>query len=652
MPTSQDVSTYRATYFAESAPTSAWDMLARVPGFVVVEADADVRGYASARGNVLIDDARPTSKHEDIKSLLERIPSAAVDRVELIRGGVTGIDMAGYAVLANIVRRHEATTDAAVEGGMMAGVDGWHSPLGQLEYARRRDGHALDLAMKFQPELDDDTGRGTIRTTAPDGSLTEQSRLDTRTTKNKGELSSSWRQPLAGGQLTLNAAVRNERDHTSTGITGLTMDNSQQVVREDAITDEAELGARFVRQFSGSTRIEAMATGHRGWLDVSQHSLENGDEEAFDERTRTGESIGRVDLTHAWSDMLSFTGSLEGAFNVLQSQNHLLQDGAAVFLPGSDVRIEERRMEAAIGMTWKPGEHWLLDAGLRLEKSAIEQTGDSPLSRRFTYPKPRVAMQWDVDPRNQLRLSLSREVGQLDFADFVASASLDSDLVSAGNAELEPDKTWRAIAAWEHQLWDSAAFTVSWTHDRISDAVDRVLVVTPDDVFDAPGNIGNGRRDTLALEFSLPLDSLGFDGARLSSSMLWRKSRVTDPVTHRSRPITEEKPVDGNLTLTRDLPAMRLHWSLELDHFAERKNTYRYDEIKRKWQALGWTLSVEHDIDTNWRLRAQVTDLFGRRFVETREKYDGSRADMPLDEMERRDRRSPGYVSLTIRRRL
>lgn len=646
---SQDISIYRAADFADNAPANAWDMLSRLPGFVAVDADADVRGYAGARGNVLIDGARPTSKHEDAKSLLKRIPAASVERIELIRGGVAGIDMAGYAVLANIVRRHEATTEAAIEAGMMAATDGWRSPLGQLEYGRRWDGHALDLALKFEPELDDDSGRGTIRTTAPDGSPIEQSRLDTRTIKKKSEASGSWRQPLADGRLTLTAATRGERARTDTDIAALAADGSHEVVREDEDTTEAEAGARYVRQFD-NTKLELMATQHLGWLDAQERSHEDGDDETFKENTRTGESIGRVDLTHAWSDALSLTGSLEGAYNFLQSQTHLEQDGATVFLPGSDVRIEERRVEAALGATWRPSEHWMLDAGLRVEKSAIEQTGDTPLARSFLYPKPRVALQWDVDARNQLRLSLSREVGQLDFADFVASASLDSGQVSAGNAELEPDKTWRMIAAWEHQLWSDAAFTVSWTHDRISDVVDRVLVVTPDDVFDAPGNIGDGRRDTLALELSLPLDGIGFGGARLSSSMLWRKSRVTDPITGRPRPITEEKPIEGNIALTQDLPAMKLHWGIELDHIAERKTKYRYDEIKRETEAMGWTLFIEHDLTANWRVRAEATDLFGRGFTETREKYDGSRATMPVEEIERRNRRTPGYASLTFRR--
>src|SRR3546814_983991 len=82
--------------------------------------------------------------------------------------------------------------------------------------------------------------------------------------------------------------------------------------------------------------------------------------------------------------------------------------------------------------------------GLRIERADITQSGDSPLQRGFTYAKPRLALRWDAGEADEWRLSLSREVGQLDFNDFVASASLDGGEVSAGNAELEPAKTWRA----------------------------------------------------------------------------------------------------------------------------------------------------------------------------------------------------------------
>src|SRR3546814_5610390 len=100
---------YAADYFEDIAPANAHDMVLRVPGFTIVESDADVRGYAGATGNVLFDGARPTSKREDTSALLKRIPAHAVERIELIHDGAPGIDMGGYAVLANVVRRSEAS---------------------------------------------------------------------------------------------------------------------------------------------------------------------------------------------------------------------------------------------------------------------------------------------------------------------------------------------------------------------------------------------------------------------------------------------------------------------------------------------------------------------------------------------------------------
>ena len=284
-----DVSLYLPADFADNAPANAWDMLSRLPGFVTVDADEDVRGYAGARGNVLIDGARPTSKHEDAKTLLKRIPASAVERIELIRGGVPGIDMSGYALLANVVRRHEATSQSAIEAGLLAATDGWLAPQGQWEYGRRWDGHALDLALKLDPELDDDSGRGHIDTFSPGGARQQRERLDTRTIKNKGEASASWRQPLAGGQLSLTAAGRGERARTDTRIDALAPDAGSERVHETEDTNEAETGARYVREFGERTRLELMATRHQGWLDDREHSREDGDDETFAENTRTGD---------------------------------------------------------------------------------------------------------------------------------------------------------------------------------------------------------------------------------------------------------------------------------------------------------------------------------------------------------------------------
>src|SRR3546814_17704960 len=103
-------------------------MVLRVPGFTIVESDADVRGYAGATGNVLFDGARPTSKREDTSALLKRIPAHAVERIELIHAGAPGLDMGGYAVLANVVRRREPSPAWAAKAGLSAPPAGGIDP--------------------------------------------------------------------------------------------------------------------------------------------------------------------------------------------------------------------------------------------------------------------------------------------------------------------------------------------------------------------------------------------------------------------------------------------------------------------------------------------------------------------------------------------
>src|SRR3546814_18432068 len=63
---------YAADYFEDIGPANAHDMVLRVPGFTIVESDADVRGYAAATGNVLLDGSRPPSSPEDTTTLPKR----------------------------------------------------------------------------------------------------------------------------------------------------------------------------------------------------------------------------------------------------------------------------------------------------------------------------------------------------------------------------------------------------------------------------------------------------------------------------------------------------------------------------------------------------------------------------------------------------
>ena len=102
------------------------------------------------------------------------------------------------------------------------------------------------------------------------------------------------------------------------------------MVAEDEDSREVEIGARYVRQIGSHSTLEAMASQQLGGWKAANDRCEDGEDETFDETTDTGESIVRVDLTHEWSPRLSFATSLEGAYNFLESDAELVQDGQAV----------------------------------------------------------------------------------------------------------------------------------------------------------------------------------------------------------------------------------------------------------------------------------------------------------------------------------
>jgi hypothetical protein len=74
-PGPKPITVYPAAYFADAQPYSAFDMLARLPGFDFDGGDSDVRGFSGATGNVLIDGQRPTGKSESLEAILRRIPA-------------------------------------------------------------------------------------------------------------------------------------------------------------------------------------------------------------------------------------------------------------------------------------------------------------------------------------------------------------------------------------------------------------------------------------------------------------------------------------------------------------------------------------------------------------------------------------------------
>ena len=127
-------------------------------------------------------------------------------------------------------------------------------------------------------------------------------------------------------------------------------------------------------------------------------------------------------------------------------------------------------------------------------------------------------------------------------------------------------------------------------HHWISDVQD-LLPMTSD--FEAPGNIGDGRRWGLELQSTVPLEWLGLTNARLDVEARWQGSSVTDPVTGEKRVLTA---VGGYAGIPTSLSFRN-------------ENEYAYSVIYRqdfqKSQiAWGWSVSERGD-----RPRFKVDEL-------------------------------------------
>jgi len=320
-------------------------------------------------------------------------------------------------------------------------------------------------------------------------------------------------------------------------------------------------------------------------------------------------------------------GGGEVALNRLDSETRLAVDGAPVDLPAGNVQVEEDRNEVFGKATWRPLPAWTVDGGLRYESSTISSSGDVVLEKTLHFLKPRLAVAWAASETTQLRVRIEREVGQLNFDDFVATSRFNtSGGVSAGNPDLDPQQAWVGEAAIEQRFWGGGVVVLTARYFELKDVIDRGPVFSPGgDVFDRPQNIGDGTKQELALELTLPLDRLGLTGAQIRGDVTKRWSEVTDPTTGDTREISGLKPLEWTASFIHDVPALRLSWGV--DAFgAWRQTYYRYNLVETVKLRTFVKPFLEWRPVADINIRFELPNVTGRDLRRTLQIYPGPRS--------------------------
>ena len=640
----QGVLVFTPDFFASQHPVTALDMVSRVPGFSVIDGDGS-RGFQGSVGNVLINGARPASKNDTGSSVLSRTLVAQVERIELVRGGAPGIDMQGFSIVANVVTRDQSSRQSIFTGNAVLYEGGNDTYGGTWQFTARDGERSWGFTLSDGFDVNDSNGVGPVVRRDGEGGLLRREEFSNDQKSGGNALRLNYASPLLGGLIDLTARY-GVNDYEN-----LTLQTSPIVRRESRYQEDGssgEFGAVFTRplgvRLTSETRfIHEFSDNHGVSHNRTTLSGVGSPEQRFASDSKASETILRGLVRFEQSADLTWESGGEVAYNMLETDQAFSVGGAPVPLPSASVKVEETRGEIFGKGAWRIGDNLSIESGLRLEGSTISQSGDADSEKTFTFIKPRLLATWTPGGANQFRLRFEREVGQLDFNAFAASAELQNENVLGGNIDLEPEQRWISELAYERRFWGDGVVSVTLRHDEITDAID---VIPLEAGLSATGNIGDATLDRLAVNIQAPLDRFGFSGGRISARNTWNHTEVTDPTSGKTRPISNVPKTHAVIILAQDIKSWNLQWNVAWVPLLGRTS---YDpDVQFSWRGRdfleGW---VEYKPTPTLAIRAQIN--LWDEYHQTRIAY-ADRATRPISYIETRNIDPRTFYSLRLRK--
>jgi outer membrane receptor protein involved in Fe transport len=642
---------YPPSFFADARPVNAYDMVLRLPGFTF-DKGVIVRGLAGSSGNVLIDGQPPVSKNDALDEILKRIPAGTVERIELIRGGAPGIDMEGRTVLANVVRKQEAGFRAAVMPGLYYVYDGRWLPGIRVEAQWRwPGGRSAEFGQVYGTGPNDEFGDGRRVRYNADGSVRLRSKVDADSYGLRAWTTGAYETPFLGGRARVNGAFMLTPAEVEI-YDRYTSANGLEYEYDDIKRLQAELGGRFNRSLTEKLSLEAVAFHQWNNQKTTVEFVAPTLTRDFLLDRKTTEAVGRLHFRYRMSPSVTLEAGAEGALNKLDSETRLSVNDRPVVVPAANVQVEETRGEVFVKGSWRATPTLTLEAGVRQEASRVTSEGDVLLEKELRFTKPRAALTWAPNANSQVRLRIEREVGQLNFDDFVASPNVASTgTVVSGNPDITPQQSWVYEAAFERRFWGAGAAVLTVRHFEISDVVDRVPIFSPSGVIlaDAPGNLGSGTKDEVQFSLTVPLEKFGVKAAQLRGQVTKRDTEVEDPLLGGKREISALHPIDWEVHYSQDLPAWKATWGVDLlGGFRERY--FRLSEIETRKFSPWVVVYGEYKPRPDWIIRLEAMGVTSRNVRRIREAYLGPRNLAPLDYTDVRSLEWDGALYLRVRK--
>ena len=573
---------YNQAYFKQYNITNAADAINRIPGIESLSSGNNSanyepgnnnkrRGFGSSGTKILINGERQSSKSNNIVKTLERINAESLIRIEVIRGTEAGLDVRSDGVIVNII----------VDGNLSKGSGTWSAALGYLTSGSsnwRGIGSwstkikKTDIVFGFERIGDLNSRKYNEFTVDQDKSLLYYRLRETIEYQSSNRIN-----------IDLNSKINDKntiRINTLLWFNG--KENSPQIqeyfspadVKNEAFykkinwdrkedNDGWEFGGDWEHQINKSHSLKLRVVLTEENEDQNDISLLNDTENAYQNSAETNirkenERIIRLGFNKLIGKNSSLEYGIESAYNKLnRSFNLRFFDSNSIEtnagLINTSGLVEEDRYEGFFSYNFPISEKIRTELALNYEWSEISQSGDINLSREFKYWKPRIDIKWDYNKNRQIRFNIERNVGQINFDDFISSYDQFEETIRTGNPDLRPETEWKFKLEHEWRLPnDGGVITIKGSAREIDGPVDRL----PIDGYAGIGNLGSGKRTKATIDGSIRINKI-LQGGVFTFMGFLQSTEVTDPVTNIKRDFSWFTRWQTRIGLRQDVPGGR-----------------------------------------------------------------------------------------------
>ena len=552
--------TYNSAYFKTYAPQTALDMVRRIPGFEISVAD-EKRGLGQGGANILINGKRLTGKTEP-EQQLARISANSVTNIEVMDGASLSISgLSGQVVniqtkVSGIAGnwRWSPEFKSGIEPDWFNGEISVTGSTGKIDYAFKLKNSSRRV-WKNGPE--------TLKNQSGDVFETRDEQIKEFFDRPSIGMDLTYK-PRPEHIINLNAEYK-ELKFTGLGISdqlAITPPGKTLSTRLDIDGEQwsSQLGADYEFPLgAGSIKLiglqELEHTNPKRQFDtVDMAGLLSRLQ--FPQTSDKSETIFRAEYSLPIDSVHNWQAAIEGAFNDLDVENQFLfagRDGVLVEGAVNNFKVSEDRAEATLTYSRQFSSALNMQISLGGEYSILIQERDGVIAQRprqFFRPKGYISTTYNLSPTLDIRTRFEREVGQLNFFDFVSSTNLQDDLDVTANPELVPEQSWLGNVEFDKNLGQGNRFKVKFYGEAISDIVDRIPIGASGE---GVGNLDQAYRYGIDIASTLKGEQWGWAGTQLDLRLDLRKSSLKDPLLGFSRRINSDKKAFYSASFRHDI---------------------------------------------------------------------------------------------------